>query len=145
MDDGFQMGVVIVKDVTRHAVDEGRIHDVEALAASEQRGLRRAGKRRQCRHRDIDGLMMRSSDRDADPVQQRSHAFPADIGRKIVILRGDQIMGEGAGDVFRRDGLGRGSGRGVGSLRECRARGGHSHWKRCCGLQHGPAIGDRHI
>ena len=92
MDDRLQMGVVIVEDVARHAVDEGGVHDVEPLAPAEQRGLLRPGERPERRDRDIDRLVMRAADGDADPVQQRAHAFLAHIGRQVVITRGDEIM-----------------------------------------------------
>ena len=42
MNNRLQMRVVIIEDVARHAVDEGGVHDVEAFAAAEQGGLRRA-------------------------------------------------------------------------------------------------------
>ena len=37
VDDGLQMGVVVVEDVARHAVEERAVHDVEALGAAEKR------------------------------------------------------------------------------------------------------------
>ena len=86
----------------RDAIDEGGIHDVEAFAAAEQRGLRRPGERGQRGNRDIDRLMMRAADRDADPVQQRPHAFFADICRQVVISGRDNITGERFGDVLQR-------------------------------------------
>ena len=102
MDDRLQMGVVIVEDVARHAVDEGGVHDVEPLAPPEQRGLRRPGERRERGDRDIDRLVMRAADGDADPVQQRAHAFLADIGRQVIVAARDEIMRQRARDVFRR-------------------------------------------
>jgi hypothetical protein len=47
MDDGFQMRVVVVEDVTGYAVDEGRIHDVEPLRPAEQSCLRAPGEGRE--------------------------------------------------------------------------------------------------
>ena len=92
MDDGLQMGIVVIEDMACHAVEEGRVHDVEPFATAEQAGLRRAGKGRQGRHRDIQGLVVRPADGDADPVQQRTDALLAHIGRQIVVACRDDVV-----------------------------------------------------
>jgi hypothetical protein len=94
----------------------------ESLAATEQRGLREAGKRRERGDRDVDRPMAGAADRDADPVQQRPHAPLANRARKIVLLGGHEIMREGARDVWRRD-----------------------RRRRGCGLHRSPATSDRHV
>jgi hypothetical protein len=68
MDDGFQVRIVIIEDVAGYAVDKGCIHDVEPFAPSEQRGLRRSGERGERSNRNVDRLMMRSANRDTDPI-----------------------------------------------------------------------------
>jgi hypothetical protein len=98
----FQVGIVIIENMTRDAVDESGVHDVEAFAAPEKRCLRRARERAQRRRGDIHRLMMRASDGDAHPVQQRSHSFFANVLRQIVISGRDQITSEGFRDVRRR-------------------------------------------
>ncbi len=107
MDDGFQMGVVIVEDVARHAVDESGIHDVKALPAAEQRSLMRPRERRERRRRDVHRLVVRAADGDAHPVEQGPHAFLADVFRQVVIFGGDHVMGEDPGHVRRRGSGGR--------------------------------------
>jgi hypothetical protein len=89
--------------------------------------------------------MMRSTDRDADPVQEGADTFLADIGRKVVIRGGYQIMREGARDVLRRGGLCNSASRGLWSLGKSRVSGCGNQWKCGCALQQSPAIGDRHI
>jgi hypothetical protein len=91
-----------IENMARDAVDEGGVHDVEPLAAAEQRGLRRARERRERRDRDLDGLMTRSADCDADPAQQRPRAFLANVRRQVVIGCGHEIAREGASHAFRR-------------------------------------------
>ena len=99
MNNRIEMGVVIIEDVTGDAIEEGGVHDVETLAPPEQRGLRRPGKRRQRRHRDIDGLVMRSADdvrvvvaqmdvsrrRPSEPIQWRELAIRAEHHRIIPV------------------------------------------------------------
>ncbi len=105
MNDRLQVGVVEIENMARHAIDEGGVHDIEPLAAAEQRGLRRAREGRERRDRDLHGLMTRSADRNADPVQQRPHAFLANIRRQVVIGGGHEIARKRARDLFRRSAI----------------------------------------
>ena len=73
----------------------------------------RARKTARARDRDLDRLMPRSADRDADPVHERPDAFLANISRKIAISGGYEITRERARDVFRRGGIRRTAGRRV--------------------------------
>jgi len=45
MDNGFQVRVVAINDVAGYAVDRRSIHDIEPLAPTEQRCLRRSEER----------------------------------------------------------------------------------------------------
>jgi len=67
--------------MARDAVDESGIHDVEALAAAEQRSLGGAREGSQRGYGDIDRLVVRAANGDARPVQKRPHAFLADVFR----------------------------------------------------------------
>ena len=121
MNDRLQMCVVEIENMARDAVDEGRVHDVEPLAATQPRGLRGTREGRERADRDIDRLMTRAADRDADPVQQRPHTFLANLHRQVVIGRGHDVAREGASYAFRRRAIGVGARRGSRCLRENRA------------------------
>src|SRR5580704_11864306 len=95
MDDRFQVGIVVVENMTRDAVDESGVHDVEAFAAPEKRCLGRTRERPERRCCDMHRLMMRAANGDAHPVQQRSHPLLADVPRQIVISGRDHITSEG--------------------------------------------------
>lgn len=136
VDDRLQVGVVEIEDVARHSIDEGGIHDVEPLAAAEQRGLLRAGERRERCNGDIDRLVSRSTDRHADPVQQRAHALLADVGGQIIVARRYDVPGERTGDVLGDSG----DGRWRLGLRKDGVGGHRREWKRGRGLKQRPAI-----
>ncbi len=99
MDDGFQMRIVVVEHMAAGAVDESRIHDVEAFASTHQAGLLRSRKRRQRRNGVIDRLMPGAAHRHAHIVVQRTYAFLAHVGGQVFITCIDDVAGEGAGDV----------------------------------------------
>ena len=92
------MGVVEIEHVRAHAVDEGRVQDVETLAPAQHCGLGWAGKRRHRRQRALDGFMPRTADRATEPVQQCPCGLMAHGFGDVLVARSGQVPGERAGD-----------------------------------------------
>ena len=83
MDDGPQVRVVEIEDVRADAVHQRGVQHVHAFVAAEHGGLRGPGEWRERGDRDVDGLVARSADRAADPVQQGAGRLLAHGGREI--------------------------------------------------------------
>ena len=101
VNDGPQVGVVVIEDVRADAVHQGRVQHVQLFLAPEHRRLAGPRKRRQRRNRDIHGFVPRAADRAARPIQQRALRFLANRSREVLVFRGDHIARQLARDVFR--------------------------------------------
>ncbi len=88
MDDGRQMGVVVIEQVDRDRIDERRARRVHALPLADQDGLVRPGDRPQrARHRGDDRIARRAKG-GREPVEQRAPGGLLHGRRKILPARG---------------------------------------------------------
>ncbi len=105
MNDGAQVGIVVVKNVGADAVDHGGIQDVEAFAPPQNAGLGWSGKWSQGGHRIVDSRVMRGADGDAHEIQQRPDSLLAHRGRQVVVFRIHHIARQDPGDSLGGEGL----------------------------------------
>jgi len=75
MNDGLKMRVVEIEDVTRNAVQQGGVEDIDLLLAPEHGSLCGTGKRRDRGKRVINGFMAAGAHRAAEPIDDRAHRF----------------------------------------------------------------------
>lgn len=104
MNDRFQVGIVKIEDMAADAIDEGGVHDIQALASAKQADLPGAGKRAYGGHCPVHGRMVRPADGDANPIEQGADAFLAHACRQVIMAGPDDITRERLGDALgRRD------------------------------------------
>jgi len=107
MDDGLQMGVIIIKDVRADAVDQGGMQDVETFAAAQKIGFGLSHERSKGGNGPLYRLMPRPADRDPGIIQHSPADFPLDRLRQVARLCLDDVMAEdrcdGRGRADRQD------------------------------------------
>src|SRR3546814_8550214 len=80
VDDGLQVGVVVVEHVGGYAVQQGSVQRVELLRTTQHRRLARAGERLDRGQRAVGGLVGGAADGAAHPVHEGAHALRAHLG-----------------------------------------------------------------
>ena len=92
MDNGFEMGIVIVEYVGADAVDQGGMQAVEAFAAAQKVGFGFSRKRGESCNDPLHRFMPRPADRDAGVIQHRAADFALDRFRQVARLCLNDIM-----------------------------------------------------
>ena len=104
MDDGRQMRVVVIVDVSGEAVCERAELGVGPLGASDDRNDRRPAVRSRDAQDDLNALVTARADRDGEDVEERTLRFVRDGGWQIGRLKGRDRLGDPTGYRARRGG-----------------------------------------
>jgi hypothetical protein len=101
VDDRLEMGIVVVEHVRGDAVQQGGMHDVEALAPAEHGRLRLAREFGQRGHGPVGRDVARAAQAATDPVEHGTHRFVARAIRNVCPSRVHDVARELAGGIRR--------------------------------------------